>query len=232
MSDASTTSWPQGFRILDRGVGPSQEWLGRLRDTPTSWISDAMGRSVGTYGLNAYHTDINRIVVGTAFTVRVRPGDNLMLHKAIELAEEGDVIVCDGAGDLGQSLIGGNMMTTAVLKKLAAFVIDGAVRDLSDWASNLMPVWARGHTHRGPTKDGPGEINIPIAVGGMPVSPGDLIVADADGVIAVPVDRLEPLWPEIEAQREKEFKTRKANSERLPDPERFNSILRAKGCPV
>jgi len=232
MITETSGAWPPGFRIMPRGSGPSPEWLERYRGIPTSWVSDAMGRCVGTYGIRPYHSDLNAIICGPAFTVRVRPGDNLMIHKAMELAAEGDVLVIDGGADVSQALLGGNMMTTAVFKKFAGFIIDGAIRDICDWATNVMPIWARGHTHRGPTKDGPGEINVSVAIAGMPVSPGDLVIADADGVLAIPVSRLEAIWPEVEKQQQKEERTRKANAVKLPDPERFDSILRAKGCPV
>lgn len=225
-------TWPEGFRINPHATGPSPDWLARFRDIPTSWIGDAMGRNVGTMGLNRYHGDIGRIACGPALTVRVRPGDNLMLHKAMELAEPGHIIVVDGGGDTTQALIGGNMMTTALLKQIGGFVIDGAIRDLVDWAEADMPIWARAHTHRGPFKDGPGEINVPVSVGGMAVMPGDMIVGDADSVVAIPVADLDTLWPRIEAQKAKEAKLRGANANVLPDPERFNAILRAKGCPV
>ena len=225
-------SWPQGFAINPRAEGPSDAWLERFRGVPTSWISDVVGRSVGTMGLNSYHNDPSLMMVGRAFTVRVRPGDNLMIHKALQLAEKGDVIVIDGGGDTTQALICGNIQITALFKELGGFVIDGAIRDLVDWAKGTLPIWARGHTHRGPSKDGPGEINVPISCGGMIVNPGDLIVGDADGVMTVAVSDLEALWPRIEKQREKELHTSQGNMVGDIDPERFDSILRAKGCPV
>ena len=228
----SEKSWPVGFRINPRIEGPSADWLERFQNIPTSWVSDSMGRSVGTMGLNAYHNRVDQIVAAPAITVRVRPGDNLMLHKAMEIAQRGDFIVVDGGGDLSQALIGGNMQTTAIYKGLAGFVIDGAIRDLADWANGKMPIWARGYTHRGPSKDGPGEINVPVSVGGLVVNPGDLVIADCDGVLAVSPSSFEELWPQIELQKQKEAKLRSANAVEIPDPERFNAILRAKGCPV
>ena len=229
---SSTKSWPPGFVINPRSKGPSDMWLERFRSVPTSWVSDVVGRSIGTIGLNAYHNDTSLMMVGRAFTVRVRPGDNLMIHKALQLVEENDVIVVDGGGDVTQALIGGNIQITGHYKKIAGFVLDGAIRDLADWARGTMPIWARAHTHRGPSKDGPGEINVPITCGGMLVNPGDLVIGDADGVMAVGADTLETLWPLVEKQRDKEFKTAQGNKVGDIDPERFDSILRAKGCPV
>ena len=155
-----------------------------------------------------------------------------MIHKATEIAKKGDVIVIDGGGDLTQALIGGNVQTTAIRKGLGGFVVDGAIRDLVDWAKGTMPVWARGYTHRGPSKDGPGEVNVTIACAGMVVHPGDLILGDADGVLAVRPHELEALWPLVQKQAAKEDSLRTQNARGSSDPDRFNSILRSKGCPV
>jgi RraA family protein len=162
----------------------------------------------------------------------VRPGDNLMIHKAISMAAPGDVIVVDGGGDLTQALIGGLMRTTAMTRRIAGFVIHGAIRDLAEWAEGGIAVYATGHTHRGPSKDGPGEVNVPIACAGMAVAPGDLILGDADGVLAIPAAELPALLPRVRAHAAKEDRIRAENSAGTSDPERFNSILRAKGCPV
>lgn len=225
-------SWPVGFAINPHPKGPSDAWLERFRGVPTSWVSDVLGRAVGTIGLAAYHADPALMMVGRALTVRVRPGDNLMIHKALQLARKDDVIVVDGGADIAQALIGGNIQITALYKELAGFVIDGAIRDVVDWANGTMPIWARAHTHRGPSKDGPGEINVPIACGGLVVNPGDLVIGDADGVMAVPSAGLEALWPLVEKQREKENRTAEGNRIGDIDPERFDAVLRAAGCPV
>jgi RraA family protein len=232
MVEENTKSWPPGFRINPRVDGPSATWITRFQRIPTSWISDSLGRSVGTMGLNAYHNQVDIQVCAPAVTVRVRPGDNLMIHKAMEIAQKGDLIVIDGGGDQTQALIGGNMQATAVQKGLAGFIVDGAIRDLADWATGVMPVWARGYTHRGPSKDGPGEVNVTITCAGMVVHPGDLVFADADGALAVHPSTFEELWPRVQKQIEKEAHLRANNMAGLFDPERFNLILRANGCPV
>lgn len=224
--------WPAGYKLNRRAAGPTPDWLDRFRAIPSSWVSDSLGQSIGTIGLTAYHNDMRLIVAGGAVTVRVRPGDNLMLHKAIEIAERGDVVVVDGGGDISQALIGGNMRLTALRKGIAGFVIDGAIRDLADWAKGEVGVWAKGHTPRGPGKDGPGEVNVPVSVAGLTVSPGDLILGDFDGVVAIPSADLAVLWPLVGKQAEKEAAVRLSNTSGTSDPERFNAILRAKGCPL
>jgi regulator of RNase E activity RraA len=117
-------------------------------------------------------------------TVKTRPGDNYVLHQSYDVLRPGDVLVVDGGGDLNQALVGEIMLQRARLQGVAGFVIDGAVRDVAAFASAAFPCFARGVTHRGPYKFGPGEINVPIAVDGMVVMPGDLVIGDDDGVIA------------------------------------------------
>ena len=173
MSPADPSAiWPPGYRINPRHPGPPRELVEAFRDVPVAVAGDCMGRSVGAIGLKVYHGDLAARLCGPAVTVRVRPGDNLMIHKAMLMAEPGDVLVVDGGGILSQALAGGLMRTTAIAQKLGGFVLDGAVRDLVEWAEGGMPMFAKGHTHRGPSKDGPGEVNVPIACAGLAVSPG------------------------------------------------------------
>lgn len=117
-------------------------------------------------------------------------------------------------------------------KKIAGFVVDGAIRDLAEWADGEIPVYAKGHTHRGPDKDGPGEVNTSIACAGLVVNPGDLILADSDGVIAIRPDQAEAVLIKAKAHLQKEAAIRESNANGTSDPERFNAILRKAGCPV
>ncbi len=224
--------WPPGFYVGTRVRVASDAQVDAFRHIPVAHAGDVLGRVTGPLGLHAYHNDIALTMCGPALTVRVRPGDNMMIHKAIELAQPGDVIVVEGGGDLTQALIGGLMRTSAIAKKVGGFVIDGALRDLAEWAEGGLPVYARGHTFRGPTKEGPGEVNVPIVCGGMIVRPGDLVIGDADGVLALPLERLDALLPLCRAHAQKEDRIRAANRTGTSDPERFNALLRAKGCPV
>jgi regulator of RNase E activity RraA len=155
-----------------------------LSGLPASVISDVMGRSVGTTGLNL----INRTpmtVCGVAVTVQVRAGDNLLIHKALDMLRPGDILVVDGGGDVSRALVGEIMMTSAIVHGAIGFVVDGAVRDSEAFEAHKFPCWARGVNLRGPYKEGPGSINCPVSVGGMLVNPGDIIVGDADGVVTV-----------------------------------------------
>ena len=224
-------SWPAGYALNPRADNLPPELVAAFRGVPTAHASDSLGRGVGALGLTAYHRDLNLALSGPAITVRVRPGDNLMIHVAMQMAQPGDVVVIDGAGDLAQALIGGLMRTTAVARGIAGFVVDGAVRDLAEWAEGGIAVYARGHTHRGPGKDGPGEVNVPIACAGMSVAPGDLILGDADGVLSVPAAQVAALLPQVRAHAAREEKIRAGNRAGAPD-DRFIALLRQKGCPV
>jgi len=232
MTSPDSKQWPQGYRINPRVEGPAPEVVDGFRTMPAAAIGDAVSRNVGTIGLRQYHARLDTVLCGPAVTVRVRPGDNLMIHKALMMVQPGDVLVIDGGGDVSQALVGGLMRTTCVVRKLGGLVIDGAVRDLTEWAEDGMPIFARGHTHRGPSKDGPGEINVPVSVAGLVVLPGDLIVGDADGVVAITSAEAADVLVKARAHLEKEAKIRAENLAGTSDPERFDAALRAKGLPV
>ena len=122
---------------------------------------------------------------GPAFTVEVRAGDNLMIHTAMTMAKPGDVLVIDGKGDLTCALMGAIMINACAQLKLAGVVVDGAVRDTLELRELGFPVFAVGANPNGPLKVAPGRINWPISCGGIAVAPGDLVSADADGVLVV-----------------------------------------------
>ncbi|MGJ7515172.1 RraA family protein [Pseudomonas baetica] len=232
MTTSATQNWPTGYRINPRVDALNASLIEAFRAIPVAVAGDCMGRSIGSRGLRVYHGDLSLKMCGPAFTLRVRPGDNLMVHKALMMVQPGDVLVIDGGGDVSQAVIGGLVRTTALRVKLGGIVIDGAVRDLEELAEGVLPVFAIGHTHRGPSKDGPGEINVPIACAGLCVLPGDLVLGDADGVIAIPFLEAEELLPKTLAHLEREASIRETNRLGTADPERFDALLRSKGLPV
>lgn len=138
-------------------------------------------------------------IAGPAFTVRTGRHDNLMLHAAIYLAEPGDVIVVE-AGDDEMAVAGGNVCAVAQRRGIAGFVIDGVIRDVAESRAKGFPLYARGVSPIPGTKDGPGEINGPVHCGGITVNPGDLVVADEEGIVAVPRARAEELLPKAQAK--------------------------------
>ena len=150
-----------------------------------SILADVGGRR-GTLGGRIQPLSKSMKVAGPAFTVEVRPGDNLMIHAALALAKPGDVIVVDGKGDLSCALTGALMAAHAQKAGIAGFVIDAAVRDTEDCAKGSFPIFAAGCNPNGPLKNSGGRINWPVSLAGTTVNPGDLIVGDADGVVVVP----------------------------------------------
>ncbi|MGE0797633.1 MAG: RraA family protein [Lautropia sp.] len=179
-----------GFRILRRRRAVPSELVDRFRTLPVANVSDSMWRiTAGGPRLRPYYGGAT--MAGPAFTVKTRPGDNLMVHKALDLASPGDIVVVDAGGDLTNAIIGEIMSAHAEKRGLGGIVINGSIRDSTTLAAGTFPVFAAGVTHRGPYKDGPGEINVPIAIDGMVIEPGDLIVGDGDGLLCVPFDQVE-----------------------------------------
>lgn len=171
-----------------------------FRALPVANVSDCMSRmTAGGASLRPYHA--KGVLAGPAFTVKTRPGDNLMIHKALQMAKPGDVIVVDAGGDVTNALIGELMVATAVKNGIAGFVMNGAIRDVDAIGAGTFPVYAAGVTHRGPYKDGPGSINVSVSLNGMVINPGDLILGDADGLLCVPIDEAQAL---LEATRRKQ----------------------------
>ncbi|GAB7549550.1 RraA family protein [Cupriavidus sp. CuC1] len=162
-----------------------------FRQVVTPHISDNLDRLSGIVGLQRFHR--SRKLVGTAFTVKARPGDNLLVYKALMLMSPGHVLVVDGAGNADNALVGELIMLYAEQRGCAGFVLDGAIRDTAAFGAADFPCYARAVTHRGPYKQGPGALNVPVTVGGQVVQPGDLIVGDEDGVVSFPVADAERL---------------------------------------
>lgn len=174
-----------GFRIHAAGPKIAPELVVQFRALPVANVSDCMSRIVaGGARLRPMHA--GGVLAGPAVTVKARPGDNLMIHKALDIAEPGDIVVVDAGGDLTNALIGELMVAHANQRKLGGIVIYGAIRDAAAIRAGTFPVFAAGITHRGPYKDGPGEVNGRIAIEGMVIEQGDLVIGDEDGLVAVP----------------------------------------------
>ncbi len=132
---------------------------------------------------------------GPAFTIEIRPGDNLMIHAAMAMAKPGDVLVIDGKADRTAALMGAIMLTACRKLGFAGVVLDASHRDTEELLELGFPVWSVGPNPNGPTKNVPGRINWPISCGGVTVNPGDLIVADGDGVVVVEKEKAASLLP-------------------------------------
>lgn len=154
-------------------------------DTPE--ISDLLNRLYAVdSGISQLSGEEGRTLCGLACTVRVYPGDNLMVHKSLDVARPGDVVVVNAGGSRSNAVLGDIISTKAVHRGIGGFVVDGLVRDLPSIRELDFPVFARGTTAVGPLHRGPGEVNYPVACGGVVVNPGDVVVADGAGVVVVP----------------------------------------------
>lgn len=227
-----TTMAPIGFRILPLPPQPPAKIITALRKIATAHLSDNMHRlhAVGS-GLWPCHRGGK--LVGTALTVKVSPGDNLMVHKAIDIARPGDVIVVDAGGINTQAIIGEIMASLAERNGAAGMVIDGAIRDADALALSSFPVYAGGVTHRGPYKNGPGEINVPVVIGESVVNPGDIIIGDDDGLLVLPQAMAEETIKLALDQAKKEAALLKTiRSKSKVDRSWVDETLRAKGCVI
>lgn len=218
-----------GLQILKRTRQVSERYVQAYNGLPVANISDCMTRmTAGGPRLRPMHK--GGYLVGPALTVKCRPGDNLLIHKALAMAQPGDVIVVDAGGDLTNSLFGELMVTTAISRKVAGVVLNGAVRDSEMIANGNFPLYAAGITHRGPYKDGPGDVNVPIAIDGMVIHPGDLMVGDADGLLCVPYDDVEAVLAATHKKMDAEKKTLEDIAAGTLDTTWIDAALKRIGC--
>ena len=160
----------------------AQSLVEALASVPTSLLSDNLKRLEGVLGLQRYSR--SRKLVGSAVTVKLRAGDNLLTYKALSMMSPGHVLVVDAGGVTTNAIVGELLMLYAQQRGCAGFVIDGAIRDSAAFAEADFPCYGRAVTHRGPYKTGPGAINVPVSIGGQVIHPGDVVVGDEDGIVS------------------------------------------------
>ncbi len=178
-----------GFRVRPDIERPAKDTIAGLGRFETPAISDQLNRLYTMIPAIRNLTDEHLTILGPAVTVKSYPGDNLMVHKSLDIAQPGDVIVVDGHRSPLTAALGDLVSTKARHRGVAGFVVDGVIRDLPEIkALGDFPVYARDVTPIGPMHRGPGEINYPIACGGVVVNPGDIIVGDLNGVVVVPLE--------------------------------------------
>lgn len=194
-----------GALIIKDFKRPEKALVEQFADVAVANLDDCMGR------VAAVHEEIRPMnkghLLGTAFTVKVPEGDNLMFHMAMDLAKPGDVIIIDAGGDTRRSIFGELMVTYCRMRGIAGIVVDGSIRDIDAMVKLTdFPIYARGITPNGPYKNGPGEINTPVVCGGRTVYPGDIVLGDEDGVIFVRPYDAEELLKKVEALHANEVK--------------------------
>jgi RraA family protein len=192
-----------GFRVRTECTRVAPEVVAALGRYETPDISDLMNRLYTMVADIRPMTGPNLPILGTAITVKTYPGDNLMVHKALDVAKPGDVIVVDTGGARRTAVLGDLVSAKARHRGIGGFVVDGLIRDLPGILElKDLPVFARGVTPVGPLHRGPGEINYPVAVGGIVVQPGDAIVGDLNGVVVVPKDSAPEILQRLEDHAE------------------------------
>lgn len=219
-----------GFRVITSIIRPKRALVDAFTDIPVANIGDNMGRlSCVSAAIRPYG---KLRMLGTALTVRGPVGDNLMFHKALDIAQPGDVIVVDGQGDMNHALCGEIMMRYAITRGVAGFLIDGCVRDVEGLAQLDFPVYARGVTPKGPYKSGPGEVNVPVVCGGQAILPGDIIVADADGIVVIRPEDAEWVLAKANAHNAMEVQTFKDIASHTLNRAWVQKTLEEKGCEI
>ena len=194
-----------GFRIRTEIERPDPESVAGYADFDTPSISDLMNRLYTMAPAIRTMTGENLRILGPACTVKTFPGDNLMVHKSLDVAQPGDVVVVDASSSTLTAVLGDLVSAKARHRGIAGFVVDGNIRDLpAIRALGDFPVFARGVTPIGPLHRGPGEVNFPISAGGIVVQPGDLIVGDLNGVVVVPRSIVDELLERLRSRAEDE----------------------------
>ncbi|UHC15767.1 RraA family protein [Methylobacterium currus] len=210
---------PIGFKIHPRTRTVDSATVERFKAIAVANISDSMSRMVHA-GPRLRPIHAGGVLCGVALTVRTRSGDNLMIQAALNRAKPGDVLVVDAGGDLTNALMGELMLAHAQQIGVAGVVLNGAVRDSGWIRASALPVYAAGITHRGPYKNGPGEMNVP----------GDLIVGDDDGIVCVPFDQVEEVYAAANAKQQGDAKTMAAIKAGTVDRSWVERALEAAGC--
>ncbi len=194
-----------GFRVRANWRRPDASLIAAFAQGSSAQVADCMSR------LGAMDVGIKPIwdsprIVGPALTVWCHAGDNLMLHKALSLATAGDIVVMNTQSNVTNSGFGELLGTSAMKMGVSGVIVDGTVRDSDALEAMRLPVYARGLCPNGCNKDGAGEVGATIACGGVAVRPGDIIVADRDGVAVVPLDDAAEVAQLVTAQIEREEK--------------------------
>jgi RraA family protein len=188
-----------GYRVFEDIERPQKELIQGFAGIQTANVGDCMNK------MAAIHPAISKVnkqnLLGPAYTVKVPSGDNLLIFLAIEKAMPGDILVIDGEGSMDRALVGEVLSKFAQSKKIGGFLIDGCIRDYEILSQLDLPIFAKGRTPNGPFRNGPGELNVPVSIGGKVIRPGDIIIGDDDGVIVVkPEDAKEVQQKALELQ--------------------------------
>ena len=216
-----------GFRILESPSRLDADFVRKFRDFATPNLADAMGRF---HFMDAgIQSRTGLPLCGIAVTVITRPADNLMVHKAMEIARAGEIIVVNTNGNTTSAVFGELMGHSAVAIGLGGLVVDGAIRDVEALGALKFPAFSRSVSAGGCDKDGPGEINVPIVCGNTVIMPGDIVVGDAEGVVVIPQQDAEEVLKLVTALKDRETKRIKEIAAGQIFKSEIDDTLRSKG---
>ena len=204
-----------GCRIHTHPARTDPGLVERFRNIPVANLDDCMGRTaalssaIRPYGPRRQTIrPINKApLLGTAFTVKVAEGDNLFFHKAMDMAQPGDVFVIDAFGCEERSILGELMVSYCKIRGASGIVVDGCIRDADAIRAMNFPIYARGVTPNGPYKNGPGEIGGAVVVGGQVIRPGDILAGDGDGIVVIRPEDAEEILEQVEKLMANESRT-------------------------
>lgn len=194
------------INVPDESISVNASWeradltlIEEISHYPVALIGDVLHR-MGMMASAIRHTAGRPAFFGTILPLNTREGDNLAIHRALDEAHPGDVLVINGNGEMNRSVFGDLLGEICLAKQVAAVVIDGAVRDIEELDSMGLPVYARAVNPAGPSKWGPGQVGIPVACGNVVCHPGDAIIGDRDGIIVIGRDLLPTLAERVRQQ--------------------------------
>ena len=195
-----------GCRIRRNFERPSKELVEAFRGIPVANIDDNCGR-IAAVDSSIYPLNPKARLLGTAFTVNAPAGDNLLFHKALDMAQPGDVFVIDAFGCEERSILGELMVSYCKIRGASGIVVDGCIRDADAIRAMNFPIYARGVTPNGPYKNGPGEIGGAVVVGGQVIRPGDILAGDGDGIVVIRPEDAEEILEQVEKLMANESRT-------------------------